>query len=233
MHCSCSTSSSRAVGLSSTTSTCSPAARAGTGVACAACCAPSAARPKRTSKMNSLPCPASLRSVMVPPISSTSWRLMARPRPLPPKRRAVEASACVKGWNSRACCSGVMPGPVSRTEKRSVVCVPSLALQLTITTTSPCSVNFTALPHRFTSTCVSRCASPSRRCGTSRATPISSSSPFCWALWPTITVTRSSTSSSVNGCCSSSSLRDSIFEKSRMPSISASSVSAACLALPR
>ena len=42
---------------------------------------------------------------------------MASPSPVPPKRCAVEASAWVNSSNSFACCSAVMPMPVSETAK--------------------------------------------------------------------------------------------------------------------
>jgi hypothetical protein len=42
------------------------------------------------------PPPGSLRTPISPPINSTSWALMARPRPVPPNLRVVEPSACAK-----------------------------------------------------------------------------------------------------------------------------------------
>lgn len=47
--------------------------------------------------MNVEPFPASLSTVMSPRMSSLSRRVIARPRPVPPKRRVVDASAYVKG----------------------------------------------------------------------------------------------------------------------------------------
>ena len=38
---------------------------------------------------------------------------MARPSPVPPYRRVVELSACVKAWKMCCCFSGGMPIPVS------------------------------------------------------------------------------------------------------------------------
>jgi len=49
----------------------------------------------------------------LPPISVASSRQIDRPRPLPPKRRVVELSACVNGWNSVARSSALTPMPVS------------------------------------------------------------------------------------------------------------------------
>jgi hypothetical protein len=45
-----------------------------------------------------------------------SLRVMASPSPVPPKCCAVEASAWVNSSNSFACCSEVMPMPVSETD---------------------------------------------------------------------------------------------------------------------
>ena len=44
---------------------------------------------------------------------------MARPRPVPPKRRVVEESAWENGSNSRRAVSGAMPMPVSLTSNRT------------------------------------------------------------------------------------------------------------------
>src|SRR5260221_2351782 len=61
------------------------------------------------------PLPGSLVSVTSPPIMRASLRVMARPRPVPPYCRAVEESAWVNSSNNLACCSGVIPMPVSAT----------------------------------------------------------------------------------------------------------------------
>ena len=42
------------------------------------------------------PTPGWLTTVMSPPMSVASWRLIASPRPVPPKRRVVEPSSCTK-----------------------------------------------------------------------------------------------------------------------------------------
>ena len=57
------------------------------------------------------------RSVSSPPSSCASSRLMARPRPVPPYLRLVEASACWKASNTIFCFSTGMPTPVSVTSK--------------------------------------------------------------------------------------------------------------------
>src|SRR5262245_45114973 len=61
------------------------------------------------------PLPGWLVTVTSPPIMRASLRVMARPSPVPPKCCAVEASAWVNSSNSFACCSAVMPIPVSET----------------------------------------------------------------------------------------------------------------------
>ena len=75
----------------------------------------SCASSSRASNQKRLPCPGSLATPTSPPISCARWRVIARPRPVPPKRRVVELSACVKAANSWPSCSGAMPMPVSRT----------------------------------------------------------------------------------------------------------------------
>ena len=70
-------------------------------------------RGRRT--VNVEPRPSSLVRWMSPPIICAKRRLIASPRPVPPYLRVVEGSACVNDWNSRRCCSGVMPMPVSVT----------------------------------------------------------------------------------------------------------------------
>src|ERR1700758_2327159 len=63
--------------------------------------------------VNTEPLPGSLITVTSPPIMRASLRVMASPSPVPPKRWAVVASAWVNSSNSFACCSAVMPMPVS------------------------------------------------------------------------------------------------------------------------
>ena len=46
---------------------------------------------------------------------------MARPRPVPPNRRVVDPSACLKASKIVSCFSGGMPMPVSVTAKCSIV----------------------------------------------------------------------------------------------------------------
>ncbi len=118
--------------------------------------------------------------------------------------------------------------PVSLTAKRSTTDPASPPTFCTVTTTiSPCSVNFTALLHRLTSTCSSRIESPTSTGGTSGAVLSSSSRPLRCAFRPISAVTRSNTSSSEKSRASRLSLPASIFEKSRMSSMITSSDSAA------
>src|SRR6266702_3538803 len=93
------------------------------------------------------PLPGSLATVTSPPIMRASLRVMARPSPVPPYCRAVEESAWVNSSNSLACCSGVMPMPVSATAI-SIQLRPSTTF-LTRSLTSPCLVNLQALLNRL------------------------------------------------------------------------------------
>ena len=75
-----------------------------------------------THTVNVVPTPNVLRTLMLPPIRSTSWREMVVPRPVPPNCRVVDASACAKGSKMRSRCCAAMPMPVSST---SITSVPS------------------------------------------------------------------------------------------------------------
>ncbi len=74
---------------------------------------------------------------------------MVVPKPVPPKRRVVDWSACVKLSKMRACASGAIPIPVSRIENFSRAPVSDSDCADTCTVTLPRSVNFTALPARL------------------------------------------------------------------------------------
>ena len=97
---SCSRRISRLVWLSSTTSTRRPVSRsvdrgwrdAGVGGAAGS----------GSVNQKVLPSPGSLSTPSVPPMAVTSWRQMARPRPVPPNLRVVEESACENASNSRS-----------------------------------------------------------------------------------------------------------------------------------
>jgi hypothetical protein len=95
------------------------------GCARAAAAARSAPAPAAAPRGRWCPGPACSRPRCLPPISSTSCLLIVVPRPVPPKRRVIEASAWVNGSKIACRRSGAMPMPVSFTSK-----VQLLALQL-------------------------------------------------------------------------------------------------------
>jgi hypothetical protein len=65
-----------------------------------------------------LPTATVLVNPISPPISSTNRRAIDSARPVPPKRRVVDPSACVNGVNKRSSATGSMPMPVSCTVQR-------------------------------------------------------------------------------------------------------------------
>src|SRR5262245_57995206 len=105
---------------------------------------------------------------------------MARPRPVPPKRCAVEASACVNSSKILVCCSGVMPIPESATA--TSIQSPPLRTRRARSLTSPCLVNLQALLKRLSRICRSRMGSTIRVPRFSRASTISRFL-FCSASW--------------------------------------------------
>ena len=127
--------------------------------------------------MKVLPWPNAVVTITSPRCSWHSRFTMTSPRPVPPKRLVAEVSTWVKGTNSAAHCSGVMPMPVSATSM-----VSSSACQRSDTRTSPWSVNFSELPMRLIITWASRCRSPIRVCGTWVAASTRSPMPFASAL---------------------------------------------------
>ena len=139
-------SSSRLVALSSTTRTRRPCrSRAFDAEASSTL----VVLPKRAVNQNVEPMPGTLSTPIAPPIISASCFAIARPSPVPPYFRVVEPSACVKAVKILARVSSSIPIPVSRTSnlRRRVDSVSSSTL--TRTTTSPRSVNLTALPIRL------------------------------------------------------------------------------------
>ncbi len=172
-----------------------------------ACASPLAG--KRTVKTE--PLPGSLVTVTSPPIMRASLRVMARPRPVPPYCRAVDESACVNSSKSLACCSGVMPMPVSATAI-SIQLRPSTTL-LTRSLTSPCLVNLHALLRRLSSICRSRMGS------TVSAPRFSWASTtrrflFCSASCPAVPMTSLISGASCTVCRLNSSFPASIFDRS-------------------
>ena len=132
---------SRTVGSSSITSTVRPALPDGSGAvrgrSADGAGSASARRRVRASAGRRMvkvePCPGALATVMSPPIMRQRRRLIARPSPVPPYLRVVEASAWVNSSNSFAVCSGVMPMPVSETAMVTQSAPPSSGRRLTST----------------------------------------------------------------------------------------------------
>ena len=100
--------------------------------------------------MNVEPLPGVLSTVTSPPSMVQKCLVMASPRPVPPKRRVVEASAWLKAWNSRPSCSSVIPMPVSDTRKPTRES-PSRA---TVRVSVPLLVNLLALLNRLSRHCL-------------------------------------------------------------------------------
>ena len=132
-------------------------------------------------------------------------------------------SACTNGWKSFADCSGVMPMPVSRTENLSCTFSPVRSSSSMFSRISPRSVNLTALLTKFVRIWPRRSGSPSRCSGISGETWARNSRPLSCAFWAVSVVTELITSSSRKSVFSMSSLPASIFEKSRMSLMMASS----------
>ena len=90
---SCSTKISSALSLSSTTKTLVSASALTRSTRERRALSPSRSSGKGTSKKKVLPLPGSLSTAIEPPMSSTNWREIARPSPVPPYCRVVPASA--------------------------------------------------------------------------------------------------------------------------------------------
>ena len=90
------------------------------------------------------------------PAPRAKRRLMVKPSPVPPKRRVVELSACVKGSKTASSWSGGMPIPVSIT---SIVSMRGPAVRAQAQrprSPRPLSVNLIALPTRLVTICRTR-----------------------------------------------------------------------------
>src|SRR5215510_5826008 len=157
------------------------------------------------------PLPGSLATVTSPPIMRASLRVMARPRPVPPYCRAVEESAWVNSSNSLACCSGVIPMPVSATAM-SIQLRPSTTF-LTRSLTSPCLVNLQALLNRLSRICRSRMGS-TVSCPRFSCASRTSRFLFCSASCRAVPMTSSSSGARFTVSGLSSSLPASILERS-------------------
>ena len=154
---------SRFVALSSTTSTRNPRSSPSSVGRRRLCSGPTSARIV-TWKVE--PAPTVLSAHIPPPIRSASRLLMARPSPVPPYFRVIEASTCVNESNSTSIASGPIPIPVSTTAMWTSWRRSSRGRLDTVTTTSPASVNFTAFDSRLVRIWRTRDASPNRVAGT-------------------------------------------------------------------
>jgi hypothetical protein len=109
---------SRLISQSSTSSTRRPASRCDPAMSSSISCWAGSVSTKGwqgSSTRNRVPWPGSLSALIVPPISVTRSRVIARPSPEPPNWRVVELSAWVKRSNRRSIMSRSMPMPVSLT----------------------------------------------------------------------------------------------------------------------
>ena len=202
----------RLVALSSTTSTNLPARLVSSpGDALSA---PSATL-NLASNWNVLPLPDTLSTVNLPFIFSTRRRQIPNPRPLPPKRRVVELSACVKSSNISPSLSAGMPMPVSLKANRICPGWPSSCGPMR-SSTRPLMVNFTALLTRLLRICCRRTGSPTKQGGVPGANCISTEMFFRRARGKASSITRSTSSRRSNSIASSSNRPASIFDKSRM-----------------
>ena len=180
------------------------------------------------------PTPTSERTSICPPMWRARRCAMARPSPVPTRRVGELRPPCTNGLNTCWSCAGAMPGPVSRTRTVRRAWSSSATTEA-CTSTSPRSVNFTALATRFSAIWRMRCASPmsahSRSCsangecspGPAASTSTHRSMAFRCAASATTPVTSSSSSRSANSRGASSTCSASIFEKSSTSETSAKS----------
>ena len=169
------------------------------------------------------PLPGSLCTAISPPMSFTRWLDMDSPSPVPPKLRVVEASACVKGVNSRAKVSLSMPMPLSATRNSTVTCSGLRSASTARTDTRPnrcCPPeNLMALPARLISTWRSRIGSPMTSSGIAGSMNRVSSTPFFSAMRFNMPQTFSTVLVTCMGVLSISIRPASALEKSRMSSM--------------
>ena len=154
---------------------------------------------------------------MRPPSMRASSLEIDSPSPVPPYLRLVVPSAC---WNASKIISSFpagMPMPVSRTAKAT-----SPSTRPTCRVTPPVAVNFTALASRLRSTCWSRWVSVMIVDGTLGPISTASVRPFSSACGPSACSRSPSSSASTTGPATSSARPASIFERSRMSSMSRS-----------
>ena len=142
--------------------------------------------------MNVLPSPGALASLISPPSSFDSSRLIARPKPVPPYLRDVEPSACWNASKMICCLSGAMPMPVSVTENAmtwSAAARSSLsgdqppAAGPIDSDTEPSCVNLNAFDSRFLMICCMRLMSVSIVRGSVGSRCTSNATCFASATW--------------------------------------------------
>ena len=137
--------------------------------------------------VNVEPVPGVEETVIAPPSSQASDRLIDRPRPEPPYLRLVVPSACWNCSKMSASLSSAMPMPVSTTVNATTPAAPrragaskarSAGAGATRRVTEPVSVNLTALDSRLRSTCWSFCGSVTIVGGTPSAISTPNASPL-------------------------------------------------------
>ncbi len=138
---------------------------------------------------------------------------MARPRPEPPNRRAVEPSAWWNRWNSESWALLAMPTPVSSISKRTRLKPSGRSWICSLASTWPSLVNFTALPIRLNSAWRSRTGS-ARIQPSAPAPAARSSRPLSWARGRSMPMTLRRVLVTSSGSGVSSSRPASILEKS-------------------
>src|SRR2546428_296086 len=111
-----------------------------------------------------------LSTCMCPSINRTRRREMVNPSPVPPYRREVEESACVKLSKIWLSLSLGIPIPVSATEKRRRPASLLSGSFWTRSETLPLSVNLMAFPRRLTRIWRRRFGSPTKLVGTAGGT---------------------------------------------------------------
>mmetsp|Transcript_10649 Transcript_10649/g.33733 ORF Transcript_10649/g.33733 Transcript_10649/m.33733 type:complete len:420 (-) Transcript_10649:1003-2262(-) len=162
------------------------------------------------------PTPISDSTDTEPPISSDSCLQMNRPRPVPPYSRVVDSSTCENSRNSFCCPSSLMPMPVSRTDTVHSYAGPSddartTLSRLTIISTSPSMVNFSALPSRLCRTWRTRVTSPRTHGDRSDGNERKSAMSLRAAAGATVCRVNSHASRMLNSADSSAMTPDSIF----------------------
>ncbi len=191
---------------------------AGPGLAGSGIASNDAALATGRSRLNAklLPWPSTLLNCNLPPMSSTRRWLMARPKPVPPKRRVVELSACENPENIWLWFSPEMPMPESSTENSMLATPACNCFWRNDNTTWPCAVNLMALPPRLTNTWCRRMASPTNR-GAMLGSMSNNTEMFLLPTLADSTTARSRKSrSTLNGCASMDNFPASTLEKSRM-----------------